>query len=145
MLGRTQDFAALIGRIGIAVVFLVHGLQKLDAGIGTTADLMGQAGIPLPTLAAIFTIAVEVLGSIAFLVGLALPLVAIGYAVISIGAVFFVHMDAGFFLPNGYEYVLVLAVASLAVGFNGGRFSLDHVLLSRRRSAREPELVSAPA
>lgn len=145
MPGRTQDLAALIGRIGIAVVFLVHGLQKWDAGIPATADFIGQAGVPLPTITTLFLVAVEVFGSIAFLVGFALPLVAVAYAVISIGAVFFVHLDAGFFLPNGYEYVLVLAAASLAVGFNGGRFSLDHVLLSRRRSARESEPATSAA
>lgn len=143
MYGRVQDIAALIGRIGIGVIFLVHGLQKWNAGIGETASLMDGVGVPLPTLSAIFTIAVEVLGSIAFIIGLALPVVALAYAVIALGAIFIVHASAGFFLPNGYEYILALGVAAVAIGFNGGKLSLDHVLLSRRSAARELEPVAA--
>lgn len=133
MFARVQDVAALLGRIGVAVVFLAHGLQKWDNGISATADAFGGMGIPLPTVAAVFTIAVEILGSIAFLVGLALPLVGVGYAVVGLGALLGVHLDNGLTGDGGYELVLVLALAGLALGFNGGRISLDHVLLRRGR------------
>ena len=135
-----RDIAALVGRIGIAVVFLAHGWAKWQNGIGATADMLAGAGIPLPSLAAVFVIAVEVLGSLAFIVGFALPVVGIGYAIVGLGATFAVHLEAGLTGQGGYELVLVLALAGLALGFNGGRFALDNVLFNRERA---PEPVAA--
>lgn len=133
MFTRLRDVTALAGRIAIGVVFLAHGLQKWDKGVEATATMMAGSGMPLPTVAAVFTIAVEIIGSIAFIVGLALPLVGIGYAVVGLGAVFAVHLDNGLTGDGGYEFVLVLALAGLALGFNGGRIALDHLLFGRKR------------
>jgi len=128
MFARVGDLTALLGRIAIGVVFLAHGLQKWDKGIDATAAMMAGVGIPLPDVAAVFTIAVEIIGSIAFIIGFALPLVGIGYAVVGLGAVFAVHLDAGLTGEKGYEFVLVLALAGLALGFNGGSLAVDRVL-----------------
>ncbi|PRX44299.1 putative oxidoreductase [Prauserella shujinwangii] len=128
-----RDVTALAGRLAVAVVFFAHGLDKWQLGIGGTADMVGGMGIPLPTVTALFLIGVEVIGSIAFAAGLALPLVGILYAIDGLGALFLVHLDAGLTGQGGYELVLVLALAGLALGFNGGRLSLDHLLVGRRR------------
>jgi putative oxidoreductase len=134
MFARAQDVAALLGRIGVAVVFLAYGLQKWDNGISATTEMFGGMGIPLPSVAAVFTITVEIVGSIAFLAGLALPLVGVGYAVVGLGAMLGVHLGNGLTAQGGYELVLVLALAGLALGFNGGRISLDHLLLRGTRT-----------
>ncbi|MCR3722714.1 MULTISPECIES: DoxX family protein [Prauserella salsuginis group] len=135
MYARIQDVAALIGRIAVGVVFLAHGLDKWNAGVDGTAQMFEAVGIPLPTVAAVFVIAVEVIGAIMFIVGFATPLVGIGFAVVGLGATFAVHLDAGLTGEGGYELVLVLALAGLALGFNSGRLALDHVLVGRRRSS----------
>ena len=67
MFGRVKDVALLLGRIGVAVVFLAHGLQKWNNGIDGTAKFFEMTGIPLPTVAAVFAMTVEILGSVAFL------------------------------------------------------------------------------
>ncbi|MFD8499314.1 DoxX family protein [Amycolatopsis sp. NPDC059657] len=137
MFARVKDVTLLLGRIGVAVVFLAHGLQKWDNGIAGTAGFFGKMGIPLPEVAAVFAMTVEILGSIAFIVGFALPLVAIGYVVVSVGALLSVHIDNGLTGQGGYELVFVLALAGLALGFNGGRISLDHLLFWSKREQRE--------
>jgi putative oxidoreductase len=137
MFGRFKDVALLLGRIGVAVVFLAHGLQKWNNGVDGTAKFFEMSGIPLPTAAALFAMTVEILGSIAFIVGFLLPLVGLGYVVISVGALLSVHIDNGLTGQGGYELVLVLALAGLALGFNGGRLSLDHLLWGRKRARRE--------
>lgn len=137
MFDRVRDVTALVGRIGVAVVFLAHGLQHWDHGLDATAKMFEGTGIPLPTAAALFAMTVEILGSIAFIVGFALPLVGLGYAVVSVGALLSVHIDNGLTGQGGYELVLVLAAAGLALGFNGGRLSLDHVLFWRKRAERQ--------
>lgn len=143
MYTRLQDVAALIGRIGVAVVFFAHGIDKWNSGVDATAQMLDGAGIPLATLAAVFLIAVEVIGSILFVLGLATPLVGIGFAIAGLGAMFSVHLDAGLTGDGGYELVLVLALTGLALGFNSGRIALDHLLFGRRTSkAAEAEPVS---
>ncbi|OZM75093.1 DoxX family protein [Amycolatopsis antarctica] len=145
MFARVGDLTALLGRIVIGIVFLAHGLQKWDKGIDGTAAMMAGSGLPLPEVAAVFTIAVEIIGSVAFIVGFALPLVGIGYAVVGLGAVFAVHLDAGLTGQGGYEFVLVLAAAGLALGFNGGAFSLDRVLFGGRFSGHRQDRTKQPA
>lgn len=137
MFARVKDVTLLLGRIGVAVVFLAHGLQKWDNGIAGTAGFFGKMGIPLPEVATVFAMTVEILDSIAFIVGFALPLVAIGYVVVSVGVLLSVHIDNGLTGQGGYELVFVLALAGLALRFNGGRISLDHLLFWSKREQRE--------
>ncbi|KAA9158906.1 DoxX family protein [Amycolatopsis acidicola] len=142
MYGRVQDVAALIGRVGVGVVFLAHGLDKWNMGVSGVSHMTEGLGIPLPTLTAIFLIVVETIGAVAFMVGFALPVLAVAYAVDMIGAIFFVHIDKGLTGQGGYEEVLLLAAAAIALGFNGGRLSLDHFLFWRPR-AKKRELATA--
>ncbi|GAA5153025.1 MULTISPECIES: DoxX family protein [Amycolatopsis] len=137
MYARVQDVTALLGRIGVGVVFLAHGLQKWDMGLDGVTQMTTGMGIPLPTLSALFLIVVETVGAIAFMLGLALPVLGVALAVDMVGAIFFVHLDHGLTGQGGYELVLALAAGALALGFNGGRLSLDHVLFWRRRAQRQ--------
>ncbi|SHG47690.1 DoxX family protein [Streptoalloteichus hindustanus] len=138
-----RDLALLFARIAIGVVFMAHGWQKLVTnGMGATATGFDKIGIPLPTLSAWFTALVEFAGGAALIVGLLLPLVGLLQAFAMFGALFFVHSN-GLFLPKGFEYVLVLAAAAIALGFNGGAYSLDRVLFGRRAVSRASEPAAA--
>ncbi|AIJ21004.1 DoxX family protein [Amycolatopsis methanolica] len=142
MYDRVKDVTLLIGRVAVGVVFLAHGLQKWDAGLDGVTGMMGGIGVPLPTLSALFLIVIETVGAVGFILGAALPVLGVLFAVDMVGAIFWVHLDAGLTGQGGYELVLVLGAAALALGFNGGRFSLDHLLVGRRR-ARKAELQTA--
>lgn len=124
-----RDLTLLLGRVAVGVVFVYHGWQKLvTSGVDQVATGFGQLGIPLPTVSAWFATLVELVGGAAFIVGIGLPLVGVLLAVVMVGAGVFVHFSKGFGLQaGGYEYVLVLLAVSLALGFNGGRYSLDAV------------------
>ncbi|MGH3803655.1 MAG: DoxX family protein [Pseudonocardiaceae bacterium] len=137
---RIRDLAALIGRVGLGVIFIVHGYQKLaQRGIGSTSAGFAQMGVPAPTLSAWYAAVVELVGGAALVIGFALPVAGVLLALDMAGALVFVHLSQGFFITsNGYEYVLALAVASLAIGFNGGAFALDRVLFRNRTRAPEP-------
>lgn len=132
----TRDLVLLLARIVLGVVFIAHGLQKfVQWGIdGTTASFAGM-GIPLPGLAAWTAALIETLGGLALLAGLALPVAGVLLALNMVGALLFAHIGQGLFASGGgYEYVLVLAVASLALGFSGGAFALDRTLAGPRRA-----------
>jgi putative oxidoreductase len=73
---QTQNALNLVGRLLVVALFLPAGLSKIT----------GFLGIPAPTLAAIVTIAVEVLGSIALLVGYQTRVTAIVLAIFTLVA-----------------------------------------------------------
>ncbi|MDR7302305.1 DoxX family protein [Haloactinomyces albus] len=136
-----RDLVLLLARVVVGVVFIAHGLQKfLQWGIDGTAASFAGMGIPLPTVSAWATALIETVGGAALLAGLALPLVGVLLAATMVGALLLVHLGNGLFASGGgYEYVLVLAVASLALGFSGGTLTLDRALSGSRRE--EPATV----
>ncbi|GAA1995416.1 DoxX family protein [Nakamurella flavida] len=130
------DVALLIGRVVVGVVFIAHGWQKLVTnGMPATVDGFTAMGIPLPELSAWFTALVEVVGGAALVLGLLVPLAGLLLAVVSGGALAFVHLENGLFAADGgYELVLVLLAASLMLaGLGSGRFALDPMVFGRRR------------
>ncbi|WP_051687483.1 DoxX family protein [Kocuria massiliensis] len=125
----------LLLRVGLGIVFLMHGLQKLnDWTIAGTASNFQQMGVPSPELAATVAAYAELIGGIALIVGLLSRIAGLVLAVDMFGAIYFAHGSSGFFSANGgYEFPLVLALASLAVFLLGpGRFAIAGGLEGRR-------------
>ncbi|CDX27402.1 putative quinol oxidase subunit [Mesorhizobium sp. ORS 3324] len=58
----------LLGRILLAVIFLLSGFGKLTA-ISATAGYFGALGLPVPTVTAVVVGLIELLGGLAILVG----------------------------------------------------------------------------
>lgn len=146
MFTRIQPYAILIGRIILGVVFIAHGWQKFSVnGMEATAQGFESMGIPAPTLSAYFAVAAEILGGAAFIVGALLPLAGLALSVVMFGAMYFVHLDGGFYSRDGgYEYVLTLAVLALAFGFSGGgAWAVDSLWLNKRN--REAVEAAEPA
>ncbi|HEX4812399.1 MAG TPA: DoxX family protein [Nonomuraea sp.] len=136
MVDQARPVVLLLARIAIGVIFLVHGYQKVATmGIAGTTEFFESAGIPLAGLAAPGVAALEIVGGLALILGAALPIAGTLLALDMIGAIVFVHGANGFAAgEGGYEFVLSLAAASMAVGFTGGgALSLDRAL-SRRRA-----------
>ncbi|MFC4061350.1 DoxX family protein [Planomonospora corallina] len=131
-----RDLALLIARLGIGVVFVAHGWQKVGVnGLAATAAAFDQIGVPLPVLSAWFAALVELLGGIALIIGLAVPVAGALLAVNMLGAYLFVHAGKGLFVDTGgAELVMALGAGSLALAAAGsGRCGLDHLLTPRLR------------
>ena len=129
----------LVLRLGLAVVFVYHGMSKLgpDKEWGTT---WAPAGMDLPGLAQAAVAWGEFLGGIALAIGFLVRVAALGLIAIMAGAIVKVHGQHGFrlFDPNrplelGYEYNFVLiAVCAALVLAGSGTIGLDHWLKPRR-------------
>ncbi|MBP1301267.1 DoxX family protein [Curtobacterium sp. 1310] len=133
-------------RIVLGVVFTAHGAQKFAQGIPGVAQGFSGMGVPLAEVAAPLVAGLELVGGILLVVGVATRVVGLLLAVDMVVAGLLAHATAGFFAQDGgFEYVLVLAVASLAIALTGpGRFSLDALVLrSARRKRGVPEPLSA--
>ncbi|MFI6097301.1 DoxX family protein [Lentzea sp. NPDC051213] len=129
-----KDVAALIGRIGIGIVFVAHGWQKFtEFGMAGVAGSFEKMGVPLPTISAWFAATVELGGGIALIAGVALPIVGLLLAVDMIGALVLVHLPNGLLGEGGSELVVALGAAALALGFNGGAYALDRVLFKNSK------------
>jgi putative oxidoreductase len=132
---KVQPFALLLGRVALGVVFVAHGWQKFSGtGLDGTAAFFEQVGVPAAQAAAVAAAVVELAGGLAMIVGALLPVAGMLLAADMLGAIWFVHAEQGFWgAEGGYEFVMVLAAASLALGFSGGgAWAVDRLLPHRR-------------
>jgi putative oxidoreductase len=135
-----KDWGVAILRIAVGGVFVAHGIQKLAVyGIPGLAGFMSQIGVPFPTLSALAVTSAELLGGLALVAGFFTRWAAIPIAFSMVVAAATVHLKAGFFLPNGVEYVLTLLLASVSLVLTGsGAFSIDRLLERRREASAAP-------
>jgi putative oxidoreductase len=135
-----RDALLLVARVLVGVVLIAHGWQKFaQYGIGGTAASFGRMGVPLPAASAVFAAVVELVGGIALLAGAATVVAATLVVLDMLGAFLLVHVGNGVFVTdNGFELVwAIAAVALVLVAVGAGRFSVDHALRGRRRSAAD--------
>ncbi|WP_353141727.1 DoxX family protein [Limnohabitans sp.] len=80
----------LIGRILLVALFLPAGLSKLS-GFEGTVGYIGSVGLPFASVAAGAAIAVEILGSVALIVGFQTRIAAAVLAMFTVVASVFFH------------------------------------------------------
>ena len=131
---RQADAGLTLLRAVTGVIFAAHGAQKLFVyGFDGVAGGFAQMGVPFPGVMGPLVGFVELLGGLALIAGLLTRLAGVGLTAVMLGAMFLVHLPAGFFLPNGYEFVLMLAASATTLVITGaGRYSIDAVLARRR-------------
>lgn len=132
---RQVSTGLLILRVIAGIIFAAHGGQKLFVyGFGGVTGAFAGMGVPLPMIAGPAVALLEFLGGIALIAGVLTRLTGLGLAITMAGAIFFAHLSAGFFAPNGFEFPLALLGASAAIAFAGaGELSVDG-MIARRRS-----------
>jgi putative oxidoreductase len=125
-LKKNADWAPLVLRLGLGIVFLVHGVGKLFAvgpaavGVSNFAGFLSGMGIPLAVLVAWIVALLETVGGIAIILGVFVRPAAFLLAINMLVALFLVHWKNGFSASNGgYEFVFVLALGSLALALRG--------------------------
>jgi len=141
---RTAPYAALLLRITLGGVFLAHAALKIflftPAG---TAKFFASLGLPAGL--AYVTMAAEIIGGIALIVGFRTRIVALALTPILLGAIVLVHGSAGFFFNNpngGWEYPAFWIVALVAQALLGdGAYALG----SSRNSEVNLNLAGVPS
>ena len=132
---RQLDAGLAILRAVTGTIFMAHGAQKLFVyGLDGVAGGFAQMGVPFPGVMGPLVGFVELFGGLALIAGLLTRLAGLGLTAVMLGAMVLVHLPAGFFLPNGYEFVLMLAASATTLAITGaGRYSLDARVARRRR------------
>ena len=131
---RQANVALTVLRVVVGATFITHGAQKLFVfGFAGVSGAFAQMGVPAAGVMGPFIALLEFFGGIALVFGLLTRLAALGLAFDMLGAILLVHLKNGFFLPQGYEFVLVLLAMSAALVVTGaGDFSLDGVIGRRK-------------
>jgi len=86
----TNDYAAALGRLMIATLFLLSGLGKIAAPAVTQAYI-ASTGLPLPIAGYLIAVVVEVAGGLLLAVGYRTTFVATGMAVFTLATAAFFH------------------------------------------------------
>ena len=122
-------------RIFVGIIFAAHGAQKLFGmfggyGIAGTAQYMESLGLAPGHLMAILSGGTEFFGGLALIIGLLVRPAALGLTILSLVAIFTVHISHGLFMTNnGYEFALALLGGSIAVMIEGaGKLSADRAI-----------------
>jgi len=126
-----SQYGATVLRLFLGVTFVMHAyLAFVIYTPAGAAAFNAKMGIPLPEVAAWFTILAHGLGGLMMILGLWTRWAALANLPVMLGALVFVHLSQGYFLKGvlvgsapqaaGYEYVLLIVGATLAQVLLGG-------------------------
>jgi putative oxidoreductase len=121
--------ASLVLRAAIGGTLIAHGVRH-GRSLDGTAGWFGSIGFRQPRLQAAASAVVEVGAGTALIAGAGTPLAASAVVGTMAVAARSVHLENGFFITaEGYEYVLNLSAASVALAAIGpGSLSVDRLL-----------------
>jgi putative oxidoreductase len=115
---------ALPLRLIVGYGFVEHGFAKLARGPDSFVAILIDLGTPAPMFVAWATIIVEVLGGLAVLLGVVIPLASIPMAAVLLAAIVMVH------IPNGFSSIKLLSVDSGGAHFGQPGYETDLLYLA---------------
>jgi putative oxidoreductase len=131
-MSNTNAAFSLGGRFLLAILFILSGLSKLGAAAGTQAYI-AKAGLPLPVLAYVVAVVVELGGGLMLLVGYRTRVAALVLALFTLAAAAFFHNQLG----DRNQFIHFMKNLAICGGllqlyaFGAGGFSID----GRRQAA----------
>jgi uncharacterized membrane protein YphA (DoxX/SURF4 family) len=132
-----NDLATLAARMGVGGIFFANGWHKLEEGLTATGQQFATLEAPAPGVWAAATMLIELIGGALLVAGLAVPLC---------GLVLFAEALAVFLIASGQQglpltggdinLIVALGAASIMLAVSGGgRLSVDHMVVIKRRDA----------
>ena len=128
-----NEIGALILRVTLGALFLIHGIVKFQGGIENIVGWFESIG--LPGFMAYGVASIEIIGGLALFIGLATRFVSVVFALLMIGATLKVKLSVGL-LGNGqmagYELDLAFLAIALYLAINGSKvLSVSHLFFHK--------------
>ena len=127
----TQNTVALVGRILLALIFVISGFSKIG-GFDGTVGYIASKGLPFAALGAVIAIVVEFFGGIALILGLYTRWVALAMALFTLAAAVFFHnfwaVPAEQMMNQNIHFMKNISMIGgllTVFAFGAGAFSLD--------------------
>ncbi len=127
-----NDALLAVGRVVIAILFVMSGVEKV-MDLSATAAAIGGKGLPMPSVLAVATVVLELGGGLLIVVGWQTRIVALAVAVFTAVAGYFFH-DFWHY-PEGPQYtnnmirfmknVSIIGGLLMLCAAGAGRYSLD--------------------
>jgi putative oxidoreductase len=130
-------FLPALGRVFLALIFVLSGLRKLGS-IGTTAAQMANHGIPYSSLLVWGAVALELGGGLMLMSGLVTRWVALALCLYTLALAVIFHAYWAL------EHVAMMGGMLYVVAFGAGAYSLDN-LMSRPKLRRVKSATAASA
>lgn len=139
-------WSGLVLRVGLGVVMLPHGAQKLlgwFGGYGFSGTMTSFTDtMHVPALVALLVIISEAFGSLGLIFGFLTRVGAFGVLCVMTGAVVMVHWHNGFFMNwfgnqagEGFEYhLLAITISIVLLIVGGGKCSMDRWIAKKLQS-----------
>ncbi len=128
---NAQPLAALVGRILLAVIFILSGFSKIT-GFEGTVGYIASKGLPMAQLVAVGTIIVELGGGILLAIGYKARWAALALAIFTLLAAILFHnfwaVEAAQKMAQQINFMKNLAITGgmlMVFAFGPGRMSLD--------------------
>jgi putative oxidoreductase len=128
---RQYDGTALVGRILLALIFIISGFAKIG-GFDGTAGYIASKGLPMPQVLTALTILVELGGGILLAVGWKARWAALAIAVFTLLAAFLFHNFWTVTGPermgefnNFWKNISMVGGMLMVAAFGPGRYSVD--------------------
>ena len=123
-LSRYSDFGPLVIRVILGTLFVLHGVDKFQNGIGGVEGMFCTWSVPAPAVTAPLVAGLEVVLGAALIFGLFTRLASLGLAVILVGAIIFAKADQGILGGAELDLAYLAGLVSLIV-LGSGAVSLD--------------------
>jgi putative oxidoreductase len=114
-----RDWCAIPIRLIVGYGFMEHGYAKIAHGPEHFVNILHALHVPFPALMAWSTIAVELLGGLAVLLGALVPWASVPMIVVLLVAIFTVHA------PNGFSSIKLLSVDMSGAHFGQPGYETD--------------------
>jgi putative oxidoreductase len=126
-----MDWAILVLRLGLGVMFAAHGLQKVfgllgGPGIQGFSQMLSGLGFAPAIFWAYVAACVELVGGLCLVLGMFVRTSSLLLLILIVVAALKVHVAKGFFLSNGgFEYTFIIACVCIALMMLGaGKFGI---------------------
>lgn len=128
---QRKDALLLVARVLLVVLFVLFGWSKLT-GFSGTEQYMASTGTPIPALAAVIAIVMELAVGIVIVVGFKTRVLALVLALYTLGTAFIGHhfwtqtgMEQYINMINFYKNISIIGGLLLLFVTGPGKYSID--------------------